>query len=46
MTSNNDNIETWSRLANDMAGDDRYEEAVFYFNKILGVDPVNRKAQA
>jgi len=44
MTSNNDNIEAWSRLANDMAGDDRYEEAVYYFDKILAVDPVNHRA--
>jgi tetratricopeptide (TPR) repeat protein len=42
--SSESNIELWSRLANDMLGHDLYEEAVYYFDKILAVDPVNHRA--
>ena len=45
MTGNSENnIEIWSRLANDMIGRDIYEEALYYFDKILEVDPVNHRA--
>ena len=45
MTGSSDsNIEIWNRLANDMLSHDLYEEAVYYFDKILAVDSVNHRA--
>ncbi len=37
-------ITAWSTMANDMISNDLHEGALYYFNKILGVDPVNHRA--
>jgi len=42
MTINN--ITAWSSMANEMISNDLHEGALYYFNKILGVDPVNHRA--
>ena len=40
----NHSIEIWHQLANDMIGNDLYEEALYYFDRILEVDPLNHRA--
>lgn len=37
-------IEIWHQLANEMIGNDVYEEALYYFDRILEVDPLSHEA--
>lgn len=41
---NSRSIEIWDQLANEMITRDLYEEALYYFNKMLEVEPLNSYA--